>query len=225
MPSQPAMMTLYQGAADHNNNLTVIAVCGPRRSGKDAVSDFLVAEHGFTKIRFADPLKDMVRAAFGFTGEQVEGPSKDAVDARYGVSPRRVMQFLGTEVMQLGIEGLLPGMGRRFWARRLVHDHILSSRESKTTRMLVISDLRFPHEREELAAAVAEIRDAKLYIWRVSRNRAARTPDDVIDAHCSEQEFLSIPIDEHLTNDGSLSDLQEKVATALRRRMSLMMED
>lgn len=53
---------------------TIIGLLGPARSGKDLVADRL-ADHGFLKIAFADPIKRFAQRAFGFDKETLWGES------------------------------------------------------------------------------------------------------------------------------------------------------
>lgn len=63
----------------------IIGVCGQAGSGKDTAADFLVKNHGFVKVAFADPMKRICRDVFDFTDEQLWGPSehRNAPDMRY----------------------------------------------------------------------------------------------------------------------------------------------
>jgi hypothetical protein len=65
--------------------MNVVGLCGVAGSGKDTVADFLVKNHGFVKVAFADPLKRICKDVFNFTDEQLWGPSamRNAADERY----------------------------------------------------------------------------------------------------------------------------------------------
>jgi len=65
--------------------LMIIGLCGVAGSGKDTVADFLVKNHGFVKVAFADPLKRICKDVFDFSDEQLWGPSekRNAQDERY----------------------------------------------------------------------------------------------------------------------------------------------
>ena len=94
----------------------IVAICGPKGAGKDALADHLVSVYGYEKIKFADVLKDAVGILFGFTREQMDdGDLKEVVDIRWGVTPRKVLQFFGTEVMQYKLQELMPNMDRNSW--------------------------------------------------------------------------------------------------------------
>ena len=41
---------------------------------------------------------------FGFTKEQVYGDLKDVVDSEWGVTPRKVLQIMGTELFQYDLQ-------------------------------------------------------------------------------------------------------------------------
>jgi len=42
----------------------IIGICGLIGSGKDTIADYLVKEHNFIKLSFADKLKDCVAEMF-----------------------------------------------------------------------------------------------------------------------------------------------------------------
>lgn len=200
-----------KSSTDIMEGLTVVAVCGARRSGKDTVCDHLCKQHGFTKASFATPIKAMVREAFGFTDDQLENKAKDAIDVRYGTTPRRVLQFLGTEVMQYQLQQLLPQMGRTFWSRRLVDQYI----NSRVSDRIVISDMRFLHEYEAVRDAVRERRGV-LQVWHVERANNPLTQHDAsVDSHASETEWQAIPKLQHLSNDANLEALYQKADAAV----------
>jgi hypothetical protein len=63
----------------------IVGIVGLSGSGKDTAADFLVKNHGFSKIALADPIKRVCMEVFGFTAEQLWGPSsaRNAPDKRY----------------------------------------------------------------------------------------------------------------------------------------------
>lgn len=63
----------------------IVGLCGQAGSGKDAAADFLVKNHGFVKVAFADPLKRICQDVYGFTDQQLWGPSacRNAPDERW----------------------------------------------------------------------------------------------------------------------------------------------
>jgi hypothetical protein len=158
----------------------IIAICGFKRSGKDTIADYLCKHHGYTKIKISAPLKDGLKSFFGFTDEQLESDIKDKVDPVWGVTPRSVMQYFGTEVMQYQIQTLVPGIGRNFWIKRLVSECI-----GDKEKRFVIPDMRFRHEYDMLKTHGA-------LFWRVERALPASFINT--EVHASEKEFLDIPV-------------------------------
>lgn len=69
----------------------IIGICGQAGSGKDTAADFLVKDHGFAKVSFADPMKRFCQEIFDFTDEQLWGSSqfRNAPDSRFFRGPRR----------------------------------------------------------------------------------------------------------------------------------------
>jgi len=63
----------------------LLGISGFAGSGKDAAANFLVEDHGFTKVALADPLKRIARDVYAFTDEQLWGPSqfRNTPDKRY----------------------------------------------------------------------------------------------------------------------------------------------
>ena len=63
----------------------IIGICGKAGSGKDTAADFLVKNHGFVKVAFADVLKRICKEVFDFSDEQLWGPSekRNEPDKRY----------------------------------------------------------------------------------------------------------------------------------------------
>jgi hypothetical protein len=120
----------------------IVAFSGPAGSGKTTAAKHLVTDHGYRRIRFADPIKDMLRD-FGLTFDQIDGPLKETpCDTLCGKTPRRAMQTLGDEWGRQLIGG---DIWVRAWERRLEEAMLWSS----DTR-IVVDDLRYPNELDAL---------------------------------------------------------------------------
>ena len=191
----------------------IIAICGAKRSGKDVLAKHLVATRGFKKLSFAEPLKKAVRELFNFNDIQVGideenaiGDEKEIIDERWGISPRKALQFFGTEIMQHAIDELIPNTNRGFLA-----DILLSRISCDSCDSYVISDMRFLHEYNKLKSS-AKIRS--LIIVKISRPsinivEGAGGAGGVRDTHISENEYIDIPYDVEIINDGAISDLTD----------------
>lgn len=176
----------------------IIAICGPKRAGKDTIADRIISKHNYEKIKIAEPLKQVVKTMFGFTDDQVgETDEKDIIDPRWDITPRKALQFFGTEVMQYKILELLPTVGRKFWINALI-----AKMENKPCNY-IISDLRFIHEYEELSKK-------GVFVIKV-----VRPSNNTSDTHTSEEEYKKIPEDLLIINDGSIEDMLIKLDDSL----------
>lgn len=108
----------------------VIGIAGKARAGKSTAAAFISAQYGYEQMAFADPLKNMLRG-LGLSEEQLEGSLKETIDPTYGVSPRHMMQTLGTQ-----------------WGRQMVCEDMWVKRMAQNTGKIVISDVRFADEAE-----------------------------------------------------------------------------
>jgi hypothetical protein len=162
-------------------NFNIIAISGLKRSGKDILANYICSKYNYEHIKISEKLKDICKILFNFSDEQLEKDIKEDIDPRWGISPRKCMQFIGTEIMQFKVQELLPEINRKFWIKSL-----LNSLDPE--KKYVISDLRFNHEYEELK---------KLNTLVVK----IETGDINIDQHISEQEYKDIPADMILKND------------------------
>ena len=188
----------------------IIAICGAKRSGKDVLAKHLVATRGFKKLSFAEPLKKAVRELFNFNDIQVGideenavGDEKDIIDERWGISPRKALQFFGTEIMQHSINELIPNTNRGFFA-----DILLSRISGNSCDSYVISDMRFLHEYNKLKS-LTKARDAcSLIVVKISRP-SINIAEVKRDSHISENEYIDIPYDVEIINDGAISDLTD----------------
>lgn len=169
----------------------LIAICGPKRAGKDTLASHLVSKYGYTRIALADPIKHVVGYMFGFNEKQMETDDKDAVDPRWGISPRQALQFFGTEVMQYKIQELLPDIGRMFWTRSMLAN-------MDPEKNYVVSDVRFHHECDALRRIGATV-------IKIERDLGHS------DAHSSEQEHKDIEGDITIVNDSTIDDMLSKI--------------
>jgi hypothetical protein len=176
----------------------LIGIIGKKRSGKDTSGDYLVNEKNFIKYSFANPIKRGVMELFGFTEDQVFGDAKDIIDPEWGITPRTVLQIMGTEVFQYDIPRYIPelqSIGRGFWVKRFKQWYQLNK-----SLNIVICDVRFQHE-------VDSILDMGGIVWRVERPNLLGG-----DEHASEKEMDLIKgVTTKIQNDGTLNDLYNKI--------------
>jgi len=170
----------------------VIAFTGLAGSGKSTAAKCLVDTWGFTRVRFAGPLKDMMRA-LGLGEREVDGDLKEIpCDLLGGRTPRHAMQTLGTE---WGRELIAPDLWIRAW-RAAVEKLPADAR-------VVVDDCRFPNEGDAVCAVGGVI----VRIVRPGAGAGAA-------GHSSEAHMLPATVTLH--NKGDMHDLLDQVDTLAR---------
>jgi len=164
-------------------------------SGKSTVANMT---WDFKKISFASPMREFcanLLSALGHDGVVLlrDRDKKEEKIAEIGVSPRQMMQTLGTE-----------------WGRSCIHPELwimvaagAVEQQRKLGRDVVIDDVRFPNEAEMIRRLGGEL-------WLVDR------PGVVYEGeHASEGALADVLPDVVVHNSGSLEHLREVVAALL----------
>lgn len=178
----------------------LFGMVGVSGSGKDQCAKFLIKNHGFVRVSFADALKRVVQEVFDFSDEQMHGVDKNTKDLRYEMpsgellTARQALQLVGTQ----GFRAACPDI----WA-------MVALRKAKEYNAqgvpVVITDVRFKNECEWVKEAGGAI---------VKLQRAS-TLDTGLAQHASETELQTFPesyfdytIDNRFT---TLADLEAAV--------------
>ena len=180
-------------------SLEVIGITGRKRHGKDTVAREL-ALHGFTVVRFADPLKAMLRAFYAAHGlsdfeieMKIEGALKEApCTFLNGRTPRYAMQTLGTE-----------------WGRDLIDINLWTDslqRRAAAHDKVVVPDVRFSNECDAVSAIGGKMLRVE------ARQRVGITEQS---NHSSETGIDVLPVDLEISNNGTLFELSAAVRAAL----------
>lgn len=169
----------------------LIGIAGRARSGKDTVANFIIAAIGGYRYSFADPIRAMLAPLGVDMNDPYWQARKEDVIPALGVSPRRMMQTLGTE-----------------WGRNLINPDLwlvmAHQRLLRNGPGMVISDVRFENE-------AAWIRKHGGRIIHVIRPEAK-----AVEAHASEDGIEMLDTDAQLFNSGTLEELQLSVRKLLR---------
>lgn len=174
--------------------VNIIGFSGKQRHGKDTSGDYLVKHHGYTRIGFADALKDACRSIFGFSDEQLYGNLKEVDDEFWKASPRKVLQYVGTDLFRDQLSMILPEVGNDIWVK-VVENKILSNPDKK----YVITDVRFENE----LAFIKKYHGMTIKVQRDVLNNA--------DSHVSESYIDNMITDYTIKNNGTLEELYEKL--------------
>lgn len=173
--------------------MKLIGITGYARSGKDTVGAILVREHDYIRFAFAEPIKHMIADMLEMPLRTLEELKDQQLDHLDGLTPRYLMQTLGTEWGRDTIH-------KDLWVR-LLRQKIVMHADIHPEKNIVVTDVRFPEE-------VAMIRELGGSIWKVCRDD--ELPIQVMP-HESEGYIHEIKADNYLTNiTGDLSLLQQQ---------------
>ena len=168
----------------------IIAFTGYAGAGKSAAAKILV-ENGWTRAKFAAPLKNMLRSLLHDQGvipelieEMIEGRLKESPSPLLnGRTPRHAMQTLGTE-----------------WGRTCIDEDLwVDAAMRSVSGPTVFDDCRFSNE-------VAAIREAGGTIIEIQRPGVGP-----VNGHVSE---VLVEPDWTIINDGDIEALRSKVLNA-----------
>jgi hypothetical protein len=167
----------------------IIGFTGVAGCGKNtAAAQFREIYPSYQERAFADPIKEMLRKGVGLDNQQLNGVLKEEIIPEFGVSPRTMMQTLGTEWGR-------HMMGGNFWLtcmKRRIHP----------TENVVITDVRFQNEAEY-------VRENGLLVHIMGRG-------GIEGGHASEAGVEPHDGDYYIYNDGTYEDLYMKIELMLK---------
>jgi hypothetical protein len=169
------------------DRISIIGLAGRAGSGKDTAAQFILDEHpNWQRVAFADPLRRIAADLYDLDPEQMSDRGlKEQELPEWGLSPRQILQRLGTEVVR--------SVHPQTWIL-----YALRTISESDADGFVIPDTRFANE-------VELIRNLGGVIWWVDRDT------DAVCAHASEKELTAGDCDAVIPNTGSLDDLRAAV--------------
>lgn len=160
--------------------MRLIGIAGPARAGKDTLANYLLdnLSDDWSRSSFADPIKEMLRAI----GVDCSDDAKAVVSDDYGVTPRHMMQTLGTE-----------------WGRHMIDGDIWVKAFARLNagKCVIVPDVRFENE-------AALVREHGVLIHLVGRG-------GIEGSHVSENAIDFKPGDIVIDNSRDLDWLQAQV--------------
>lgn len=202
----------------------VIGANGKAQTGKDTTGQYLVEQHGFTRISFADAVRqaalganpiiivtpdDLIRLeAKGVDTEEllVDFIGYDESELNYFIRLKQIVEALGwelakeidevrTTLQRQGTEAGRDVHGQDCWLR-------IARRKAEGLEKVVFTDVRFPNEAE----FVRQLPFERAFTLRVSRDSAAKVAE-----HSSEQILPTELIDYEIDNNGKFEDLWRRL--------------
>jgi hypothetical protein len=189
--------------------MRVIGLCGLIGSGKGTVAEHLMEEHNYVGVSFAETLKDAAACIFGWDRDMLEGDTERSRAERelkdewwsermgFDVSPRYMLQFMGTEVMRNNLH-------QNIWALA-TEKRIIQMAQDYPYLNYVISDVRFPNEFDMIHRLNGEV-------WHIQRGELpdwfGKNPSHI---HASETAWNNCFFDATIQNNGTIEDLKRAV--------------
>lgn len=175
----------------------LIGLVGFARTGKDTVGDYLVQQHGFTRLASADLLRDVLYGANPYISAVTGARVQDVVDAMGWEYAKTKVPEVRRLLQDLGTEGVRAVLGADTWINETL------KRAALIPGPVVITDTRFPNEAELTRAQGGTI-------WRIDRPGVGP-----VNAHASERHIMDIKVDHVVPNDSDIEALYARVDAAL----------
>jgi len=138
--------------------MELVGLCGFAGSGKSTVAQYLVREHGYTRISFAAAVKDITAILFQWDRASLEGTTPETREWRMqpdpfwserfgeGWTPRKALQFVGTDLCRNHLH-------QNIWIDLVLAKIQRLGPDAK----VVIDDVRFVNEVRALTDAGAQL--------------------------------------------------------------------
>lgn len=185
---------------DRQTRPIVIGITGIAGSGKDTAANILVANHGFTRIALADPIKDLF--------DRLSGPTRQLhkeLEAA-GRSQRWAWQVIGTECRES------IGSAAHWIDHALIGMDYLRSVHPAARQRFVVPDASYEHETIGFSQW-ARSYGGTYQTWRIDNPRVQPIAES---AHSSEEGRRSLRADITVVNDGTIANLADRIALHVR---------
>lgn len=177
----------------NKNKMRLIGIAGPARAGKDTLASYLLdnLSDDWSRSSFADPIKAMLSVI----GVDCSDDTKAVIDDSYGVTPRHMMQTLGTE-----------------WGRHMIDGDIWVKAFARLNagECVIVPDVRFENE----AALVREHGVLIHLVGRggiegnhVSENAIEFKPGDIVIDNSRDLAWLHGQVDGNAVLESFISEV------------------
>lgn len=188
----------------------IIALSGKKGCGKSIASEHINKIYNCHKLSFATPLKNAISEIFDFRNNECSDVNKkEVIDYRWGISPRELMQKIGTEVFRDKIKEILPNLNMPYnniWIsnmyfriKEIEEIHKYSIYKHNT---YIIDDCRFEDEYNF-------IKNLGGYVIRINRKEVYSK----LDTHESEK---GCSFDFEVDNNTSIEDFKIRLDNLIR---------
>jgi len=218
----------------------LISLTGNINSGKDTVANYLVSNHNFIQLSFAESLKDALTAIFGWDRDMLEGKTKEHRETRNKVdvwwskelnipnlTPRLALTMVGTDIIRKHFNDYI-------WVLSL-KNKIIHIRKVNPKANIVVSDVRYINElsmlSEDFDAVLVNIirlflpdwwesaltynsydSDFKRLICKLYYKHLSKSPNIFNrNIHSSEYDWIGYTFDHVVLNNDSLETLYTNI--------------
>ena len=175
--------------------MRLIGIAGPARAGKDTLCSYMLDNLDGIWLRssFADPLKEMLRAI----GVDCSDDAKAVISDDYGVTPRHMMQTLGTE-----------------WGRQTIDGDIWVKAFARLNagKCVIVPDVRFENEAElvrEHGVLIHLVGRGGIDGNHVSENAIAFKLGDIVIDNSRDMAWLMSQVDGNAVLSDFISEVSE----------------
>lgn len=183
--------------------MKIVALTGPKGSGKDTVADIICNRFKHVKrVAFADPIKTVVQHIFRLdttSNAQYDRLKRSKLEAYGGDFQTTWKSIEGRHVVrEIGM--LMRSYDTNQFTKYVEDEIVKAMGESE---IFVVTDLRFENEYEML-----KFHNAK--VVKIER------PNYYYDGHVTERGFDNTLVDIIINNDGSLEALEDQVMSIFK---------
>lgn len=175
------------------SKMRLIGIAGQARAGKDTLASYLLdnLSDDWTRSSFADPLKAMLSVI----GVDCSDDAKAVVSDDYGVTPRHMMQTLGTE-----------------WGRHTIDSDIWVKAFARLNagKCVIVPDIRFENEAElvrEHGVLIHLVGRGGIEGNHVSENAIEFKPGDIVIDNSRDLAWLHGQVDGNAVLDNFVGEL------------------
>ena len=179
-------------------NLKIIALTGPKGSGKDTVARLIAQQYeNVITIAFADPIKEVIQDLFDLDKSNI---------GHYDDFKRTTLRYNLPGYSELGVSARHVvreiGMLMRSYDDKQFTDYVCDAILTQPEKIWIVTDLRFDNEYMKLKQLGAKIINIK-------------RPNYEYDGHITERGFNESLVDYQLMNDGNLQYLNTRVGSVV----------
>lgn len=225
----------------------IIAFSGLKSSGKSTAAKFVesyLKDYVVHKLSFAAPLKKLITDIFCLHNKECYDPDlKDVILDHWNVSPRELMQKIGTDLFRKQLSTVCSDLtmpAETIWASNVyckIKEIEFENRRNNTTNsVIIIDDCRFNDEYnaiKELGGIVIKIKAHSIPITPIMRNsiddpsskhgrniikRSSAMRDSTIQPQIHESEY-GCKCDYEVYNNKTIDIFHEKLSKLIEKQI------